>query len=143
MVAHLSCRTHRIVSSMNGKTLKIWLDAYGRAWETRDPEAAADLFTEDASYQETPFTEPERGRRAIREYWLNATQDQDDIQFGYEILSVTDDRGIARWWVSFTVAAQTQIQLDGIFLVVMAEDNRCKEFREWWHQQAKSITPGA
>ena len=125
---------------MDKNTFKSWLDAYGRAWETRDPDAAADLFTEDATYQETPFIEPERGRPAIQQYWLNATQSQDDIEFGYEILSVTEDRGIARWWVSFTVAAQTKIQLDGIFLVVMADGNRCNDFREWWHQQAKPVT---
>jgi len=125
---------------MNDSTFKSWLDAYGRAWETRDPAAAADLFTEDATYQETPFTEPVRGRPAIHEYWRQATQSQCDVRFGYEILSVAEDRGIARWWVSFTVPAQAQqvqIKLDGIFLVVMAEGNRCKDFREWWHEQIK------
>jgi SnoaL-like domain len=46
-----------------------WLDAYGRAWEKRDPEAATALFTEDSTYQVTPFLEPMRGRKAIFEYW--------------------------------------------------------------------------
>jgi len=126
---------------MNEATFKSWLDAYGHAWETRDPDAAADLFTEDATYQETPFTEPARGRPAIHEYWRQATQSQGDVRFGYEILAVAGDRGIARWWVSFTVPAQAQqvqIKLDGIFLVLMAEDNRCHDFREWWHEQMLS-----
>ena len=29
---------------MNHEPFKSWLDAYGRAWETRDPHAAVDLF---------------------------------------------------------------------------------------------------
>ncbi len=123
---------------MNDNTFKSWLDAYGRAWETRDPQAAADLFTEDATYQETPFTEPMRGRAAIHEYWLRATRSQDQVRFGYEILSVAEDRGIARWWVSFAIVpAQTRMKLDGIFLVLMAEENRCNDFREWWHGQGE------
>ena len=39
-----------------------WLDAYGGAWETKEPAAAADLFTEDATYHETRFDEPMRRR---------------------------------------------------------------------------------
>jgi hypothetical protein len=45
-----------------------WLDTYGRAWESRDPQAAANLLTEDGTYQVTPFVEPMRGRQAILEY---------------------------------------------------------------------------
>jgi uncharacterized protein (TIGR02246 family) len=122
---------------MNKDAFKSWLDGYRRAWETRDPQAAADLFTEDATYRETPFTEPERGRPAIQEYWREATSSQDQIQFGYEILSVTGDQGIARWWVSMnTVPSETAFKMDGIFLVRMADGTRCQEFMEWWHRQA-------
>ena len=53
---------------MNLETLKSWLDAYGRAWENRDPEAAASLFTENATYHESPHDEPMRGRSKIVEY---------------------------------------------------------------------------
>jgi nuclear transport factor 2 (NTF2) superfamily protein len=54
---------------MNPGALKSWLDAYGRAWENRDPEAAASLFTEDATYHESPLDELMRGRSKIVEYW--------------------------------------------------------------------------
>ena len=122
---------------MNNDAFKSWLDGYGRAWEARDPKAAADLFTEGATYQETPFIEPVRGRPAIQEYWREATQSQDQVRFGYEILSVTEDLGIARWWVSLnTTPTQTPFKMDGIFVVLMADGNRCQEFREWWHGQA-------
>jgi len=40
---------------------KSWLDAYGHAWENRDPEAATALFTEDGTYRKN-----ERGRTAFQ-----------------------------------------------------------------------------
>lgn len=80
---------------MNVPSLQRWLEAYKQAWETRDPQAAAALFTLDATYQETPFSEPLRGYSAILEYWSGVPQRQQDIRFGYQILAVTQDMGIA------------------------------------------------
>ena len=56
-----------------------WLDAYGRAWESCNPQAAADLFAEDGTYQVTPCVEHLRGRQAIFEYWTQVTQPQQNI----------------------------------------------------------------
>ena len=80
---------------------KSWLDAYGQAWENRNPEAAAALFNESGSYQVTPFLEPMRGRKAIFEYWSEVARTEKDIRFGYEILVVKDELNIARWSASF------------------------------------------
>jgi len=113
-----------------------WLDAYGHAWESRNPQAAADLYAEDGIYQVTPFLEPMRGRKAILEYWTNVAQTQQDIHFGYEILAVTPEHGIARWWASFVIVPSgLQTKLDGIFLISLDENSRCHSLREWWHKQ--------
>jgi len=113
-----------------------WLDSYGQAWERRNPQAAADLFAEDGTYQVTPFLEPMRGKQAILEYWTNVAQTQQDIHFGYEILAVTPEHGIARWWASFVlVPPGLQTKLDGIFLISLDENSRCHSLREWWHKQ--------
>ena len=122
------------MSDKNHRTFDSWLRAYGRAWETRDPSAAAELFTEDATYQETPFDEPARGREAIAKYWSRVTAGQEGVRFGHEILAMADDVGIARWWASFeSVRSDTAVELDGIFVIRMDADGRCEEFREWWH----------
>jgi ketosteroid isomerase-like protein len=119
---------------MTREDLKTWLDAYGRAWERRDAQAVVELFAEEATYQETPFVEPLRGRAAIREYWTDAVvQAQQQIRFGYQILAVTEDSGIAHWWASFVrVSTKAQVKLDGIFLLTFASGNLCRELREWW-----------
>jgi len=121
---------------MNPETFGSWLDAYGHAWETRDPEAAVRLFTREATYHETPFDEPARGYAEILEYWSEGARSQEDVHFSHEILAVTEHEGIARWRANFTrVPSGAQVKLDGIFLVKLDADGLCTEFREWWHKQ--------
>jgi len=121
---------------MTQELLKSWLDAYGRAWEIRDPEAAAALFTEEAIYQETPFVEPMRGRSAIAAYWSRATGSHTNVRFGYEVLTLAEDHGIAHWWCSFLRPPGTAfVKLDGIFVLEFDGVGRCKSLREWWHRQ--------
>ena len=120
---------------MDRPTFNNWLDAYRWAWETRDPEAAADLFTPDATYQETPFEEPLTGRDGIRDYWSDATRDREGVEFSYEILATTETGGIAHWHSEFTSPTSgSAAELDGIFLVELEADGKCIEFREWWHR---------
>jgi hypothetical protein len=117
-------------------TFKTWLDAYGRAWETRDQDAAAGLFTRAATYHETPCDEPARGHAEILEYWSEGTRSQEDIHFSYETLAVKENEGIAHWRANFRrVSSKAQVKLDGIFLVKLNADGLCEEFREWWHEQ--------
>jgi hypothetical protein len=79
-----------------------------------------------------------RGRPAIFEYWSNVARTQEGIQFRYEILSVTEEAGIARWWASFLIVPQgLQTKLEGIFLITLAADGRCRSLREWWHKDQK------
>ena len=120
---------------MEASTFKSWLDAYGHAWKSRNAQSAAELYTEDGTYQVTPFLEPIRGRAAIIEYWSHVAETERDIQFGYEVLAVTEEAGVARWWASFLILPQgLQTKLDGIFLVTLDDDGRCRSLREWWHK---------
>ena len=116
-----------------------WMDRYGRAWEARDAKAAADLYAENGTYQVTPFVEPMRGRAAILGYWRHVAQTEENIQFGYEILALTREHGIARWWASFVIVPQElRTRLDGIFVVTLDEGGKCLRLQEWWHKQQPS-----
>jgi len=115
-----------------------WLDAYGQAWESRNPDAAAALFTENGTYQVTPFLEPMSGRDAIFKYWSEVARTEENIRFGYEILLATTALNIAKWSASFVrVPPGLQTQLDGIFLISLDEEGRCTSLQEWWHKQQK------
>jgi hypothetical protein len=117
---------------------KSWLDSYAQAWENRNPEAAAVLFTEDGTYQVTPFLKPMRGRKAIFEYWSEVARTEENIRFGYEILVANAELNIARWSASFVIVLPgLQTQLDGIFLISLDDAGRCKSLQEWWHKQQK------
>jgi uncharacterized protein (TIGR02246 family) len=120
---------------MERESFKSWLDSYGRAWMGHDPNAAAALYTEDATYQVTPFSEPLRGRDAIYAYWEGVAKTEKRIQFGYEVIAVTAENGVARWWASFVIEPPgLETKLDGIFVVSLNSDGRCLHLREWWHK---------
>ncbi len=123
--------------------LSEWLDAYGSAWQTRDAEAAAALFTEDAVYQWGPFGRKLRGRVMIREAWAEAVEDQDNISFGYEVMSATQNGGIVRWWVSTDQPSeQVRSQAEGIFRLAFDEEGLCTSLEEWWNSKSEPLDAG-
>lgn len=119
---------------MNQQNFENWLENYKNAWENKNPNEAAKLFSVDATYRETPFDEPMRGRGAIVEYWKEVENSQKDIVFDYEVLAVDREKGIAHWKASFKRMENEQlIKLDGILIAYFNEENECTKFEEWWH----------
>ena len=117
-----------------------WLDAYGVAWESRDPDAAAELFTEDAVYQWGPFGQRLRGRVMIREAWAEALETQDNVEFGYEVMTATARGGIVRWWcASDRPAEELRVHLEGIFRLAFDETGLCKSLEEWWNAKREPL----
>ena len=118
-------------------TLANWLARYGQAWEQRDPDQAAALFTGNAPYHETPFDPPKAGRVGIRDYWATVTADQRNVAFKSEIVTVSGETGIARWSATLTSAASgARVELDGVFVLKFDAGGLCSELREWWHVRA-------
>lgn len=121
---------------MDAESFRIWLDAYKRAWETRDPEAVRALFSEQAVYVERPYREPLRGREAIAEYWSRIPETQDDVHVEVEPLAVGGDVGVAHWWASFLrMPSGKRVHLDGTLAATFGADGTCRLFREWWHKR--------
>jgi hypothetical protein len=120
--------------------LSEWLDAYGRAWEERDAEAAALLFTEDALYQWGPFGRRLRGRVMIREAWAEAVEGWENIDFGYEVLTASARGGIARWWCSGDHPERgVRSRDEGIFRLAFDEGGLCRNFEEWFNTVEESL----
>ena len=110
-----------------------WLAAYGEAWETRDAEAAAALFTPDATYRESPFEAAFDSRSAIREYWSRVTADQRDVSFTSDVVTTFESSAVAHWSARFaSVSAGSTINLDGVFLLEFGDDGLCSSLKEWW-----------
>lgn len=115
---------------------QFWLEMYGKASRDNDPQASADLFSQDAEYYETPFDEPMIGRQAIYKYWSRGAKNLKEKESSYEILSMKNNLGIARWQSKFTVIKSgKRLALDCLFLVEFNDRGECRTFREWWHLQ--------
>jgi len=120
--------------ALDAADVERWLAAYGTAWESKNADAAAELFAENASYHETPYADPFRGREGISEYWARVTADQTDIDFQAEVVGVVDDIGIARWSAIFTsISSGARVELNGVFLLEFDQSKLCAVLREWWH----------
>lgn len=118
-----------------------WLTRYKNAWESRDPEAAVALFTEDATYHEQPFDEPMRGSEQILAYWKANTDVQENVNFSFQIIATNDDTAVNHWHVTFDSTDQSgsevnlggSVEIDGIFKFRLNSDGLCTQFQEWWH----------
>ncbi len=126
--------------TLNG--FRKWLDMYGKASEDGDPKAAAELFSQNAEYYETPFDDPMIGQDGVYRYWSGSAQALKDVQFSYEILAVKENSGIARWQAKFvSVRSGSHVALDGVLLAEFDEQGKCSIFREWWHRQEINASP--
>ena len=117
-----------------------WLGRYRRAWIERDPAAAGQLFTEDATYREQPFQPPFVGREAIRNYWANVTASQTSVELRYG-KSIRDGRRLAvEWWANLQTN-DGPLTLAGEFLLLFADTGECRELREYWVLTQGSVEP--
>lgn len=124
----------KTMDALNAEQFRLWMETYGRASAADNPQASADLFAPDALYYKGPFDEPINGREAIYEYWKKGAQRLKDKESSFEILSVQDHLGIARWQSRFTVVESgKRLSLDCLFVVEFDEAGLCQSFREWWH----------
>jgi ketosteroid isomerase-like protein len=115
-------------------SLQAWLARYESAWEMRDADRAAALFTQNALYSEMPFDAPKSGRAGIRDYWAMVTADQGDIEFRSEAIAVAGNTGVAHWSATFKLESTgAKVELDGIFVLELDASGACTSLREWWH----------
>ncbi|MEM7025643.1 MAG: nuclear transport factor 2 family protein [Pseudomonadota bacterium] len=115
-----------------------WHQDYGRAWETGDADLIVTLFTENASYRETPFDVPMIGHEAIRAYWLDQPGNHRDVHFTFEIWGVVGDQCFSHWHTRFEKDHRKR-ELDGAFRLIFQQAPggalKCRILEEWWHQR--------
>ncbi|MFJ5921029.1 nuclear transport factor 2 family protein [Kitasatospora sp. NPDC092948] len=111
-----------------------WIDLIGERWKARDPQAIAELFTEDASYHQGPYGTAHVGRPAIAEHWTTTLSRQTDpiVWFGTPIAS--GDRASVEWWcILHDPATGAPRTAAGCLALRFAEDGRCASLHEYWH----------
>jgi hypothetical protein len=110
--------------------LAAWLQAYERLWRTAGSDGLAEIFSEDAGYVTSPFSEPFSGLAAISEMWEDERLGPDeDFTLKSEIVAVDGDTGVARIEVQYG-PPRDQMYRD-LWIVVIGADGRCTRFEEW------------
>lgn len=110
-----------------------WLDSYRQAWKTDDPEQIGALFTEDASYSPSPFSEPWLGRDAIVAKWIDRGDSQNEYRFESEWLAVEGNTGVLRGLTTYPAHDdEPESVYSNIWLISLAPDGRARSFAEWW-----------
>ena len=127
---------------MATEQIQAWLDRYGRAWEERDADAAAALFTADAVYREQPYDEPYRGREGVHAYWSRVTATQSDIRFRAGRAVGSGAHAAAEWWLTLRNEG-ADVTLAGEFFLVFDESGLVRELREYWHFHPGIVEPPA
>jgi hypothetical protein len=121
-------------------TVDDWVEAYRVAWETRDADAAAALFTPDATYRENIFEEPNVGTDGIRQYWSKVTEFQTDVSVRMGRPFVDGSRVAVEFWTNMKVAGD-DATLPGCLLLDFDEEWKCTRLREYWHYQPGAFDP--
>lgn len=118
-----------------------WIEGYRRAWEDRDPDAAAALFTEEASYRSSAFGEPPNlGHEGVHAYWARATSSQEDVEVVMGEPLVDGDHAAVEWWTRMRADGE-EITLVGCLLLRFAPDGRCEDLREYWNYESGRRRP--
>lgn len=106
-----------------------WLKKLKKAWENKNPQAAADLCAEKLQYFETPFSEPLNTKKEVFEEW-KSVENQKDVSVSYKIVGIVDNLGIAHFFATFTrIPSNKKVHLDGIFQAKLDKNNLCTEFK--------------
>ncbi len=127
-----------------------WIEAYARAWEQKDADAAALLFTQNAIYEAIPGVAEQTfvGRDAIGTYWANITAGQSEVTVRHGAPMVANDRAFVELWVTMKVPA---INPEGDHWVTLIETNTLyfetctlvKRNVEYWNLMMGYVSPPA
>ena len=120
-----------------------WVDAYVRAWESNDPSAIGELFTEDAVYCcitrrfPSPHEEVVRGRDAIVAAWLEDPDPPGSWVADYRPEAIASDLAVATGTSTYFHEGGEIVRAEysNVFLLRFDARMRCREYREWYMQR--------
>ena len=112
-----------------------FLIKYKAAWETRNADLAAGLFTRDAEYWQDPFGPAIVGREAIHDYWAGTTGRQAEIHFTVGTFIRSGYLLAAEWTCTYQDrSSEVKKELAGMLLADFY-GKQVRHFREYWHSR--------
>jgi len=125
-------------------TVQEWVEGYFRAWDEKDADAAAALFTEQAIYRDQPYGDVHHGPGGVRAYWTGVTATQEDVRtrFGTIVAGADGRRAAVEFWVTM-LNGGAEVTLAGILFLRFDASGLCEELREAWHFTEGRLDPPA
>lgn len=108
---------------------------FARAYDTFDGDLIVSLFTPDAEYHEDAFGPPMVGHNAIRAYWLDAAETQDQVEFTIERHVVSGDTIVAIWRLGYVDKLDKGRRRASGVLWLDTRDGKIERLREWWAER--------
>lgn len=119
-----------------------WLDRYVAAWESYEPGAIAELFSEDVVYRYHPYDEPIVGRDAVVASWLGEGESDDastrdepgTYEASYSPVAVDGDVVVAAGTSTYLDSPGGSVNrvYENCYLMRFDGDGRCREFTEYF-----------
>jgi len=119
-----------------------WLDRYVAAWESYEPDAIVDLFSEDVVYRYHPYDEPIVGRDAVVASWLGEGESDDastrdepgTYEASYSPIAVDGDVVVAAGTSTYLDSPGGSVDrvYENCYLMKFDGGGRCREFTEYY-----------
>jgi ketosteroid isomerase-like protein len=116
-----------------------WLAAYEAAWRAPGTAGLAEIFTDDASYRQSPYQEPVAGLDAIRRMWDDEREGPDEVfTIATDILAVDGPTAVVRAEVRYGDPLRHEYR--DLWIMQLGDDGRCNRFEEWpfWPEQPRA-----
>jgi nuclear transport factor 2 (NTF2) superfamily protein len=126
-----------------------WVEAHDEAWRSNDPARIGELFSEDGIYHLGPFEGPWRGyrgpivgRRAIADAWAAAFDPGERFEATSDVVAIDGRRAVVRRVITYEGAGREPAARFGcVWVLDFDPDGRCREYQEWFVEEAREA-PG-
>jgi SnoaL-like domain len=110
--------------------VEAWLAGYERAWRSAGTSSLGELFTGDATYQQSPYQAPLAGLNAIAAMWEEEREGPEErFTMTSSVVAVDERVAVVRVEVRYESASPSEYR--DLWVIRFAPDGRCATFEEW------------
>ena len=122
-------------------SVREWLTGYEAAWRAPGTNGLAGLFTEEATYLQSPYEQPVTGLDAIGRMWEREREGPGEIfTLATDIVAVDGQVAVVRAEVTYGDPVTQEYRDLWVVRFAAGGDGRCAWFEEWpfWPEQPHS-----